>query len=117
VLPAGRRASYCLVRLARGRNRARAEMTAIVRNSTVPVFIRDRRFRYILCNPAFEELYGTDDGGSVGKPADEVLPLALHARARVNDARVFAAETVTDECVVQVREHDALTAMPTATRS
>jgi PAS domain S-box-containing protein len=61
-------------------------VTTLVNAIPVPVFYKDRDCRYLGCNHAFEEFYGTSKEGILGKNVFDIAPRALaeeyHARDR-----------------------------------
>lgn len=92
-----------VVLLARRRVQSEEQLRAILKNSPAPVFIRDRKSRYLLTNDAFDRLFGTTARSAIGRPVDDVLSGDALETALGSEPRVLAGETVLDEMAVELR--------------
>ena len=88
--------------LARNRARSEGQLRAIFENSPAAIFVRDRKFRYLARNEAFEEMFGLEPGSAIGKTARDVLPPETMETVLANESRVLSGETVTEESTVTV---------------
>ena len=70
-----------------------AQLQAIIDNSPLLIFAKDRDHRYTLANGEFEALFGLKAGESVGLTEEEVLSPEEAARARaINEAVMITGE-------------------------
>jgi diguanylate cyclase (GGDEF)-like protein/PAS domain S-box-containing protein len=83
--------------LARNRAKTELELRTILRHSPAAIFVRDRAFRYLMTNHAFEEMMGLGIGTTVGRKAEDVLPADALMTMRRNEELVLAGGAVTQE--------------------
>ena len=88
--------------LARNRARSDGQLRAIFKNSPAAIFIRDRNFRYVARNDAFDEMFGLKPGSAIGKTVREVLPAQTMETVLANESRVLGGDTVTEESTLGV---------------
>ena len=88
--------------LAHNRARSDGQLRAIFDNSPAAIFVRDRNFRYVARNDAFDEMFGLEPGSALGKTAQEVLPAETMQTVLANEGRVISGETVTEESTLKV---------------
>jgi PAS domain S-box-containing protein len=70
--------------------RAQQQQTqAIIDNSPMAIFLKDREHRYLLANREVEDLFGVPRGGLVGKRDSDVMPLEAVEVLRGHDTQVF----------------------------
>jgi PAS domain S-box-containing protein len=56
----------------------------------LPIFVKDRSYRYILANVAADAQAGLEEGGLVGQSDEAILPPEMLLRTRAADRRMFA---------------------------
>jgi diguanylate cyclase (GGDEF)-like protein/PAS domain S-box-containing protein len=83
--------------LARNRAKTELELATILRYSPAAIFVRDRAFRYLMTNDAFEEMMGLGTGTTVGRKAEDVLPADALMTMRRNEELVLAGGAVSQE--------------------
>ena len=64
-------------------------VTTLVNAIPVPVFYKDRDCRYLGCNHAFEEFYGTSKEVILGKSVFDIAPRALAEEYHARDQELF----------------------------
>jgi PAS domain S-box-containing protein len=70
--------------------RAQQERTqAIIDNSPLAIFAKDREFRYLLANREVEDLFGVGQGELLGKLDSDMMPAASVELVRSHDRQVF----------------------------
>jgi PAS domain S-box-containing protein len=70
------------------RNRTR-EITSLLKYTPAVVYMKDRQGRYMLVNPRYEDLFGTQTRDVRGRTDDEILPGPVADQFRGHDQKVF----------------------------
>jgi PAS domain S-box-containing protein len=89
-----------------------AQLDAILDNSTAPMWLKDRKGRYIFINRRFEEVFNLKREAVVGKTDHDIFPRYLADGFRANDKRVLRDRRVLElEELVEQGDKDDLTFM------
>jgi PAS domain S-box-containing protein len=73
------------------------ELSAILDNAPVAIFLKDRARRFRLVNRRYEEWFGKQLAAVVGRNDGEVYDTAFAALVEASDRKVLAGEVVSDE--------------------
>ncbi|MBU1671158.1 MAG: PAS domain-containing protein [Actinobacteria bacterium] len=72
----------------------------VIDNIAEPMFIKDRRLRYVLVNRAFATMMGMDKSDLVGKADRDLFPVDQQERARASDQEVLRTGRYYEEDIV-----------------
>jgi PAS domain S-box-containing protein len=65
------------------------QLAAILENTTIPMFLKNRDGEYLLVNQGFIELFGLEEETVVGKTDDELFPAEMAEDVKKNDTAVL----------------------------